>query len=255
MLTVSTRSGDIHQQASPQEAQDELMNLMTIMYIAIQETLNDSVDMSSSYKALRELFDAVWCKSVANRFCVVELNPSLVDFMMTATSKLRWDEQNAMPHTQVIGTYFWHTFYRPDPYIDFSFILEIHLARVWRHARSGKNQGGHEREDRRHGQRNHYRIASGLSCLPTGNHIKVSRVCAPAAGNTPRGRKHVYPTPSTKPNSAKQHPKWYHCDPWAIANRRCLYLEPTSPHCHAGTVSPAFARRRRKGRQEAKLPD
>lgn len=31
----------------------------------------------------------------------MELNPSLVDFMMLATSKLRWDEQNTMPHTQV----------------------------------------------------------------------------------------------------------------------------------------------------------
>lgn len=28
------------------------MNLMTIMYIAIQETLNDPEDMSSSYRAL-----------------------------------------------------------------------------------------------------------------------------------------------------------------------------------------------------------
>ncbi|EFY97269.2 DUF3402 domain protein [Metarhizium robertsii] len=83
-------SGDIHQQASPQEAQDELMNLMTIMYIAIQETLNDTDDMSSSYKAL------------------LELNPSLVDFMLTATSKLRWDEQNFMPLTQIF-LLFWKT--------------------------------------------------------------------------------------------------------------------------------------------------
>ncbi|KAG5928816.1 hypothetical protein E4U53_002582 [Claviceps sorghi] len=76
-------SGDIHQQASPQEAQDELMNLMTIMYIAIQQTLNDPLDMSSSHKAL------------------VELDPPLTDFMLTATSKLRWDEQNSMPLTQI----------------------------------------------------------------------------------------------------------------------------------------------------------
>ncbi|POR35241.1 Striatin-interacting protein 1 [Tolypocladium paradoxum] len=76
-------SGDIQQQASPQEAQDELMNLMTIMYIAIQETLSDPEDMSSSYGKL------------------LELNPSLVDFMLTATSKLRWDEQSTMPHTQI----------------------------------------------------------------------------------------------------------------------------------------------------------
>ncbi|OAQ63390.1 pheromone-dependent cell cycle arrest protein Far11 [Pochonia chlamydosporia 170] len=83
-------SGDIHQQASPQEAQDELMNLMTIMYIAIQETLNDPEDMASSYRAL------------------LELNPSLVDFMLTATSKLRWDEQNTMPLTQIF-LLFWKT--------------------------------------------------------------------------------------------------------------------------------------------------
>ena len=51
--TDSYRSGDTQQQASPQEAQDELMNLMTIMYIAIQETLSDPEDMSSSYRKLR----------------------------------------------------------------------------------------------------------------------------------------------------------------------------------------------------------
>lgn len=37
----------------------------------------------------------------ANLGHIVELNPSLVDFMMLATSKLRWDEQSTMPHTQV----------------------------------------------------------------------------------------------------------------------------------------------------------
>lgn len=41
------------QHANIQEAQDELMNLMTIMYIAIQETLNDPEDMSSAYGKLR----------------------------------------------------------------------------------------------------------------------------------------------------------------------------------------------------------
>lgn len=34
----------------------------------------------------------------------MELNPSLVDFIMTATAKLRWDEQGAMPNTQVRPT-------------------------------------------------------------------------------------------------------------------------------------------------------
>ncbi|GKU16528.1 unnamed protein product [Fusarium langsethiae] len=72
------------QHNSAQEAQDELMSLMTIMYIAIQETLNDPKDMASTYGKL------------------LELNPSLVDYMFTATSKLRWDEQNAMPQTQIL---------------------------------------------------------------------------------------------------------------------------------------------------------
>lgn len=46
------RSGDI-QQASAQDAQDELMNLLTIMYIAVQETLNDPEEMSPTYGKLR----------------------------------------------------------------------------------------------------------------------------------------------------------------------------------------------------------
>ncbi|KAM5342593.1 hypothetical protein ACJ41O_013559 [Fusarium nematophilum] len=71
------------QHSSAQEAQDELMNLMTIMYVAVQEALSDPEDMSSTYGKL------------------LELNPSLVDYMFTATSKLRWDEQNTMPQTQI----------------------------------------------------------------------------------------------------------------------------------------------------------
>ncbi|KAH6611103.1 required for hyphal anastomosis ham-2 [Trichoderma cornu-damae] len=80
-------SGDI-QQGSVQDAQDELINLLTIMYIVVQETLNDPEDMASTQGKL------------------LELSPSLVDFMMLATSKLRWDEQNTMPHTQIF-LFFW----------------------------------------------------------------------------------------------------------------------------------------------------
>lgn len=47
------RSGDPQgQHGNLQEAQDELLNLMTIMYIAIQETLNDPDDMSPTYGKL-----------------------------------------------------------------------------------------------------------------------------------------------------------------------------------------------------------
>jgi hypothetical protein len=44
------RSGD--QQGTPQESQDELMNLMTIMYVVIQETLTSEEEMSSTCEQL-----------------------------------------------------------------------------------------------------------------------------------------------------------------------------------------------------------
>lgn len=54
-LTINRRSGEpLGQHNSAQEAQDELMSLMTIMYIAIQETLNDPEDMASTYGKLCE---------------------------------------------------------------------------------------------------------------------------------------------------------------------------------------------------------
>lgn len=96
----------MQQRVCPQEAHDELMNLMTIVYIAIQETLNDPDHMSDVHQKLRmcqapplELIAAVFGANSLDG--VVELNPSLVDFMLTTTSRLRWDEQNTMPHTQV----------------------------------------------------------------------------------------------------------------------------------------------------------
>jgi hypothetical protein len=52
MRSNMNRSGDI-QQANAQDAQDELMNLLTIMYIAVQETLNDPEEMSLTYGKLR----------------------------------------------------------------------------------------------------------------------------------------------------------------------------------------------------------
>ena len=46
------RASDM-EQSSSQESQDELLNLMTVLYVAIQETLNDPEDMSSTYQKLR----------------------------------------------------------------------------------------------------------------------------------------------------------------------------------------------------------
>ncbi|KAH8887409.1 N1221-domain-containing protein [Thozetella sp. PMI_491] len=74
------------QQATTQQLQalvDELLNPMTIMYILIQETLSDPVDLASVREQL------------------LALDPGLVDFMLHATVKLRWDETGALPQTQV----------------------------------------------------------------------------------------------------------------------------------------------------------
>ncbi|KAF6805251.1 hypothetical protein CSOJ01_09627 [Colletotrichum sojae] len=70
-----------------QEAQDELINMMTIMYVIIQEAL-------SFPKELEE-----------TRSNLLSLKPGLVDFMSIATSKLRWDDQNLMPSSQIFQLY------------------------------------------------------------------------------------------------------------------------------------------------------
>ncbi|KAJ2902995.1 hypothetical protein MKZ38_010579 [Zalerion maritima] len=67
-----------------QESQDELLNLMTIMYMVIQEVLCDREGMEFVANKLRGL------------------TPSLTDFMVLATSNLRWDDQGQMPQTQVL---------------------------------------------------------------------------------------------------------------------------------------------------------
>jgi hypothetical protein len=62
---------------------EELIHLMTIMYVVIQETLDDPEGMASVRAEL------------------LALNPSLVEFMLHVTAKLRWDEACSLPQTQV----------------------------------------------------------------------------------------------------------------------------------------------------------
>ncbi|KAH8908756.1 N1221-domain-containing protein [Coniochaeta sp. PMI_546] len=71
------------QAANLQGPQDELMNLMTIMYMCIQETLSDPFGLPSVRSEL------------------LALEPNLLHFMLHATAKLRWDEAMVLPHTQV----------------------------------------------------------------------------------------------------------------------------------------------------------
>ncbi|KAB5563366.1 required for hyphal anastomosis [Coniochaeta sp. 2T2.1] len=78
------------QAANLQGPQDELMNLMTIMYMCIQETLSDPFGLPSVRSEL------------------LALEPNLLHFMLHATAKLRWDEAMVLPHTQVF-LLFWKT--------------------------------------------------------------------------------------------------------------------------------------------------
>ncbi|KAK1594869.1 uncharacterized protein LY79DRAFT_512176 [Colletotrichum navitas] len=78
------------QPGGAQEAQDELINLMTIMYVIIQEALSFPKELEITRSEL---------------LC---LKPGLVDFMSLAASKLRWDDGNLMPSSQIF-LLFWKT--------------------------------------------------------------------------------------------------------------------------------------------------
>ncbi|KAH8765060.1 required for hyphal anastomosis [Diaporthe sp. PMI_573] len=66
-----------------QEALDELMNLMTIMYMMIQEVLANGDELGDLETQL------------------LALNPCLVEFFAEVTGKLRWDEAQIVPQAQV----------------------------------------------------------------------------------------------------------------------------------------------------------
>ncbi|KAK1754771.1 required for hyphal anastomosis [Echria macrotheca] len=62
---------------------EELIHLMTILYMALQEALEDPEGMASVRSEL------------------LALNPDLLQFFLHATSKLRWDEACILPQTQI----------------------------------------------------------------------------------------------------------------------------------------------------------
>ncbi|KAK2023045.1 N1221-domain-containing protein [Colletotrichum zoysiae] len=78
------------QPGGAQEAQDELINLMTIVYVIIQEALSFPKELETTRSEL------------------LSLKPGLVDFMSLAVSKLRWDDGNLMPSSQIF-LLFWKT--------------------------------------------------------------------------------------------------------------------------------------------------
>ncbi|EFX05791.1 pheromone-dependent cell cycle arrest protein [Grosmannia clavigera kw1407] len=66
-----------------QDAQDELANLMTIVYVMMQAVLSSPLDLAASYVKL------------------VSLEPPIPDFMMAVASRLRWDDSTVIPQCQV----------------------------------------------------------------------------------------------------------------------------------------------------------
>ncbi|ETS79613.1 hypothetical protein PFICI_09466 [Pestalotiopsis fici W106-1] len=73
-----------HQSEGSQEAQDELMNLMTIMYITIQEVLGSGEEMA-------EVRDKL-----------LELNPNIAVFMLNSVAKIRWLDGVPTSMTQIL---------------------------------------------------------------------------------------------------------------------------------------------------------
>lgn len=73
-----------HQTEGSQEAQDELMNLMTIMYITIQEVLGSGEEM------------------VEVREKLLELNPNIAVFMLNSVAKIRWLDGVPTSMTQIL---------------------------------------------------------------------------------------------------------------------------------------------------------
>ncbi|KAI6351306.1 hypothetical protein MCOR25_010014 [Pyricularia grisea] len=73
-----------------QQAQDDLMNLMTIIYMTLQHCLSYPTEMSTAREKL------------------LGLNPNIAEFMLLAATKLRWDEPGQLPLTHVL-LLFWKT--------------------------------------------------------------------------------------------------------------------------------------------------
>ncbi|KAH7032930.1 uncharacterized protein B0I36DRAFT_265960 [Microdochium trichocladiopsis] len=67
-----------------QEAQDVLMNLMTIIYMCVQETINDREEMEMVADTL------------------VSLEPSIATYMVGVCAKIRWQEAPSLPITQTL---------------------------------------------------------------------------------------------------------------------------------------------------------
>ena len=105
--------------------------MTTILYLIIEGVRNDPETLIPAKAKLCKLL------GLLRRFMListVELNPSLVDYFVTITARLRWDEANELPQTRVGGPC--PVCFQPLIVLDFSTLLEIHLACLWWNKRS-----------------------------------------------------------------------------------------------------------------------
>ena len=71
------------------------------MYLVLEGLRNDPQYLAQAKKQLCKFS----IQPVLRRLTVaVELNPSLLDYFVTITAKLRWDEANELPQTRVGNT-------------------------------------------------------------------------------------------------------------------------------------------------------
>ncbi|KAK4228214.1 hypothetical protein QBC38DRAFT_415069 [Podospora fimiseda] len=80
------------QQQNMQMAGEELIHLMTILYVCLQEALEEIEEEDEKEK---EVWEGIRGK-------LRGLNPNLTHFLLQAVAKLRWDENGTLPQTQIL---------------------------------------------------------------------------------------------------------------------------------------------------------
>lgn len=78
--------------------QDELDNVTTVLYVLIEGARNFPLEVESARSALcMYLFDVEDSSMLTT---AVKLSPRLVDYFLTITARLRWDDANELPQTR-----------------------------------------------------------------------------------------------------------------------------------------------------------
>lgn len=85
--------------------QDELDNVMTIFYLTIEGVRCHTESLDIARKKLRECIKCCISPRISLEMLIIEilvdLEPNTVNYLLTITGKLRWDEANELPQTRV----------------------------------------------------------------------------------------------------------------------------------------------------------